>query len=433
MRSPIVLTAAAVYCIEFANGLSTGRFRDPSAHSVWISSHTANHNYLNIPAKKRKASFTELLMSPLSTEDEKVKAAESSTSSKTTSGNNAQNPKIFFSIDSSAVRSSTQTDAIGQQSRNKKNVITPNGVNEEQDDAEQLFSDIPPSVLQPFTLLILSQFILFIGVGAVIPTIPIYGQSIGLSSTSNGIVISAPAIALLLISRNAGEFADIGRKTAMMGGMALIALSDVGTALSNSLLTLIVARLGLGLGRGYAEAGERGMLTDLANQTPNLRGRALALQQAAVALGVAIGAPLGGMVVEEYGARSAFLCVSAAAVVALGIYSILPETVLKEMDSASARDDGANTNGEKGLESNTTTNGFTSEDERNNTNEQKKKSEADWINLLKNSSTWRNLALCQSGTSFGYACKMAVVPILASTYLPGGATGAGFLLSAAGK
>ena len=296
----------------------------------------------------------------------------------------------------SSVRSTTQTDALGRKEQRQRTI----------DDNEEEGDDIPPEVLQPFSLLLLSQFILFLGVGAVIPTIPLYGQSIGLSAASNGVVISAPAVALLLISRIAGEYSDLGRKKAMMGGMLCIAISDVGTAYSNSLATLVLARLGLGLGRGYAEAGERGMLTDLANKTPQLRGRALALQQACVALGIALGAPLGGIVVEEYGARSAFLCVSAAALVSLTIYSILPETLLKEEridteSSSSTRE--------------------TSEDN----------SGANWIDLLQTSATWRSLALAQSGSSFGFACKIAVIPIIANEVL-GGAAGAGFLLSAAG-
>jgi len=288
------------------------------------------------------------------------------------------------------LRSTTQTDAIGQQPQRIKEVG----------------DEIPPEVLQPFSLLLLSQFILFLGVGAVIPTIPLYGQSIGLSAASNGIVISAPAVALLLISRLAGECSDLGRKKAMMGGMLCIAISDVGTAYSNSLATLVLARLGLGLGRGYAEAGERGMLTDLANKTPQLRGRALALQQACVAVGIAIGAPVGGIVVEEYGARSAFLCVSAAALISLTIYSILPETVVKEerLDTTAS-----------------SSTKETSEDDNG----------ANWVELLKTSATWRSLALAQSGSSFGFACKIAVIPIIANKVL-GGAAGSGLLLSAAG-
>jgi MFS family permease len=259
---------------------------------------------------------------------------------------------------------------------------------------------IPPEILRPFALLLLSQFILFVGVGAVIPTIPLYGQSIGLSSTSNGIVIGAPALALLLANRPAGQYADgLGRKKAMMGGMALIALSDLGTAYSSDLPSLVTARLGLGLGRGYAEAGERGMLADLANCAPGLRGRALAIQQACVALGIAIGAPLGGVVVQEYGPRSAFLCVSVAAIAALAIYAILPDTR------------GSNAIDDTGID-----------DESGG---------ADWKQLLMTSSTWRSLAAAQSGASFGFACKISIVPILADQYL-GGPAGAGLLLSAAG-
>ena len=184
-----------------------------------------------------------------------------------------------------------------------------------------------------------------------------------------------------------------------------IAISDVSTAFSNSLQTLVLARLGLGLGRGFAEAGERGMLTDLANQAPQLRGRALALQQACIALGIAIGAPLGGLVVEEYGIRSSFLCVSAAALASLAIYSTLPETVVAERDD----------------EVNISTKDVSNEDGN----------DADWANLLQTSSIWRSLSIAQSGSSFGFACKIATVPIIANQVL-GGATGAGLLLSAAG-
>ena len=45
---------------------------------------------------------------------------------------------------------------------------------------------------------------------------------------------------------------------------------------------------------------------------------------------------------------------------------------------------------------------------------------------------WKGLALCEVGSRFGFAAKIASVPILAATYLSGGATAAGLLVSAAG-
>ena len=78
-------------------------------------------------------------------------------------------------------------------------------------------------VAQPLLLLLLSQFILFVGVGAVIPTLPLYGKAIGLSSAVNGIVISAPAVALLIGARAAGEYA--GMSLAPSGPLASLFFS----------------------------------------------------------------------------------------------------------------------------------------------------------------------------------------------------------------
>ena len=69
------------------------------------------------------------------------------------------------------------------------------------------------------------------------------------------------------------------------------------------------------------------MLADFGNAVPSLRGRTLAAQQATLALGIAIGAPLGGLATERWGPSAAFLCVTAAATITLGLYSLLPETV----------------------------------------------------------------------------------------------------------
>ena len=281
----------------------------------------------------------------------------------------------------------------------------------------------PKDVASPLLLLLLSQFLLFIGVGAIIPSIPLYGKEIGLSSAANGVVISAPAVALLLGAKWGGNFADMARKPAMMIGMAIVAIADIGTALANGIITLTLARLALGSGRCISEAGERGMLADLAGKVPELRGRALAAQQAMVALGIAVGAPLGGVVVEQYGARASFLCVSAAAFLALIIYAFLPET--QESDFANKNEENESDDKTGWIEA--ILMGPSESVERNRGIPQ----EGDWKSLLA-MNQWRGLALCQSGASFGFAAKVASIPVLAASTLPGGAVGAGALLSAAG-
>ena len=54
-----------------------------------------------------------------------------------------------------------------------------------------------------------------------------------------------------------------------------------------------------------------------------------------------------------------------------------------------------------------------------------------WRVLLQ-SREWRGVALAEGCARVGYAAKLASVPVLASEVLPGGATSAGALLSAAG-
>ena len=315
----------------------------------------------------------------------------------------------FVTVANSASRTS-QVKENTTRSRNPTLYVTTKDENAllSTEDEETMFGLPKESVASPLTLLLLSQLILFVGVGAVIPTIPLYGKEIGLSASANGIVISAPAVALLLLANFAGQYADLGRKKAMIYGMALIAVSDVGTAFATSLPPLVVARLGLGAGRSISESGERGMLADLAGRVPELRGKVLAAQQATVALGIAIGAPFGGVIVERYGPRASFLCVSAAAVVALLMYLFLPETVVGSEEE---------------------TNVAMTESSNNDPNSDE--SDGDWKKLLQDN-RWKGLALCQCGASFGFAAKIATIPVLAADTLPGGAIGAGALLSAAG-
>lgn len=276
------------------------------------------------------------------------------------------------------------------------------------------------TVTRPLLLLLASQLLLFIGVGAVIPSIPLYGKELGFSSSANGLVISAPAVALLAVSQWSGQYADRARKPAMMAGMALIAVADAGTALAPNLSTLVVARLALGAGRGISESGERGLLADLAKQIPAFRGRALATQQAVTAVGIALGAPLGGVVVEQFGARAAFLCVTAAALVALAMYAFLPETVPQTQQQENKSINTTILFNRKKLSSAPTATATT-----------QSSPSPDWADFWRQNK-WKGLVFCQSGTSFGFACKIASIPVLAAEYLPGGAIGAGALVSAAG-
>lgn len=182
----------------------------------------------------------------------------------------------------------------------------------------------------------------------------------------------------------------------MVSGMALIAAADYATAMASTLPSLVFARLALGIGRGVSEAGERGMLADLASRIPSMRGRAVAAQQTVAALGIAAGSRLGGIVIESYGIRATFLCVTAAALLTLLLYLPLPETSNRQQLPP---------------------------DEEPSSREL-------WRSLLADV-RWRRLCACECGARFGYAAKLASVPLLAVRAFDGSPAAAGLVLSTA--
>ena len=198
---------------------------------------------------------------------------------------------------------------------------------EDETEGEEMLFGLPKDrVAVPFATLVTSQFILFIGVGALLPALPLYAQSIGLDGVANGIVLSAPALAMLALNLPAGRLVDSwGRKQMMMAGMFLIACSDLATSQCRTVAALVPARLSLGAGRAAAENGDRAYLANLADRFPSARGTLSGTQQAVQALGLVIGPLVGGYAAELYGPTSVFYLIAAAALVCTGGYGLLPE------------------------------------------------------------------------------------------------------------
>ena len=286
---------------------------------------------------------------------------------------------------------------------------------------------LPRDVYEPLRTLLASQFVLFLGVGALLPALPLYAQSIGLSSSANGVVISAPALAMLALNQPLGRATDrYGRKPLMMGGMVVMALADVGTAMSRSVAALVPMRMLLGVGRAGCECGDRAYLADLCARVPEKRGIIVAGQSTVHAVGLVIGPLLGGRLMEAYGAPAAFYYVAAAAVgTAIG-YSFLPETLTEETREAAElkatmdEEDGGMFEG---------LNPFMSSDEREELRERKSQRESSsWLTLLANREQ-RVLLLCASANSLGFVAKLTVIPLYASGHLDASPAEVGNLFS----
>ena len=281
---------------------------------------------------------------------------------------------------------------------------------------------LPRDVAEPLRTLLASQFILFLGVGALLPALPLYAQSIGLSSSANGLVISAPALAMLLLNLPLGQATDrFGRKPLMIGGMIVMACADVATGMSRSILALVPARVMLGVGRAGCECGDRAYLADLCARVPEKRGIIVASQSTVHAVGLVFGPLLGGRLMEAYGAPAAFFYVAVAAI-GTGIgYTFLPET-LREETRLAAELKASMDEGDGGLLD--TLNPFTSSDNGSTTAvaaggggaSGNAREDSSWLALLKDADQ-RVLLLCASANSLGFVAKLTVIPLYASSHL----------------
>lgn len=279
----------------------------------------------------------------------------------------------------------------------------PPGNGDDDDDAEMLFGLPREAVGEPLAILLASQFVLFIGVGALLPALPLYAQSIGLSGSANGIVISAPALAMLALNLPAGKIVDSwGRKQMMVAGMFVIALSDLATSQCRTALALIPARLSLGAGRAAAENGDRAYLADLTERFPAARGTITGTQQAVQALGLVIGPLIGGRAAEAYGAPSVFFLISGAALACTGGYSLLPEINA----AAEKEEEWARMSVDMSAE----------EEEEFEREREAIKAASDWRELLK-SNRQRVITAAAGANALGFVAKLTCIPWFATGVL----------------
>ena len=269
-------------------------------------------------------------------------------------------------------------------------------------------------VARPLRALLLSQLVLFLGVGALLPALPLYAQSIGLSPSSNGLVISAPALAMLALNAPFGRATDrFGRKPMMIGGMVIMAIADVATGMSRSIVALVPARVLLGVGRAGSECGDRAFLADLCARVPEKRGIIVASQSTVHAVGLVFGPLLGGGLMETYGAPAAFYGVAVAALgTGLG-YTFLPET-LREETRLAAELKASLDDADGGLleTPKEPLNPFTVE----TSSRKNARKDSSWFALLKDVDQ-RLLLLCASANSLGFVAKLTVIPLFASSHL----------------
>ncbi|MEO8469527.1 MAG: MFS transporter [Chloroflexota bacterium] len=146
----------------------------------------------------------------------------------------------------------------------------------------------------PILPLLVAEFILWTGFGALLPVMPLYFTEHGVPIAMLGVVIAAWPAARLVTEPLFGILADrTARLPLMVGGLVLAAASVGSMALWASPVAFIVLRALSGLGTAMYDPAARGYLTDA---TPSeRRGEVFGLYNAAQQGGILLGPAIGGL------------------------------------------------------------------------------------------------------------------------------------------
>ncbi|MGO1337176.1 MAG: MFS transporter [Leuconostoc fallax] len=143
-------------------------------------------------------------------------------------------------------------------------------------------------------ILILSNFLICLGISMVIPVIPYIKNLLHLTATDMGIMNALYAFAQFLASPLVGRISDrVGRKQIIIFGLLLYAISEVIFALGNTLAMLNISRIVGGISAAMVIPTSMALASDLT--TMKQRAKVIGWLSAAFSGGLILGPGIGGV------------------------------------------------------------------------------------------------------------------------------------------
>lgn len=183
-----------------------------------------------------------------------------------------------------------------------------------------------PLITTAFIALAVAELAYFTAAGVAIFALPLYvvGPIEG-NEFAAGVAFGAFAVSALVLRPIAGRMADqFGRRPMMIGGTLLAAGALGLTAIADSLPVVIALRLLAGVGEAAFFVASFAALADIA--PPERMGEALSYNSLGLYLGLALGPPLGELLVGMGGYLAAWLGAAALAVLAAVAVLVVGET-----------------------------------------------------------------------------------------------------------
>lgn len=148
--------------------------------------------------------------------------------------------------------------------------------------------------------------------GLAVPVLPLLPAVVEQGPAATGVLFSSYAVAMIVATLFAGRIVDRhGPRTPLLIGMVGLAAATLLFALGGPYWLLLLARLAQGIAGGMSWVAALSLIA--ATTSYARRGQAMGIAMSTITLGVLIGPPLAGLLVEHLGTAAPFLLAAAIA------------------------------------------------------------------------------------------------------------------------
>lgn len=164
----------------------------------------------------------------------------------------------------------------------------------------------------------MAMFISLLGLGIVIPLLPVYAENLGAGGIAIGLMVAGFSISRGILQPFVGGISDKhGRKQFLIGGLFVYAVVGLLFPLATSVEHLVVIRILHGVGAAMIAPIAMSYVGDLA--PPKEEGRYMGIFNIALFSGIGLGPVVGGVFKDSFGFNSAFYAMTAASAIALAL------------------------------------------------------------------------------------------------------------------
>ncbi len=169
-------------------------------------------------------------------------------------------------------------------------------------------------------------FVSELGFGSIVPAVPLFARSFGVSQAAIGLTLAVYGLARFLINVPSGQLADrIGRRWTLVLGEVLTVVGNLLCGFSGSFEQFLIFRFLAGAGASMVITCGQVILADLA--TLENRGRMMSIFHGVFMLGVGFGPLPGGFLAQQFGLSVPFFAFAGLSVIAAVIaFDRVPET-----------------------------------------------------------------------------------------------------------